>query len=68
VAALGEHESRALGVAKHRYEHRSLGLAMCVHRLGLLGREKRPAQVLNRLAQMITWTVPPSTDHAAPAT
>ena len=57
----------SLGIAEDRHQHRRLGLAVGVHRLRLLGGEQRRAQGLGA-AQMITCTVPPSTDQAAPAT
>jgi hypothetical protein len=60
---LGEDHARALGPAEHRHQDGGVDAAAGLHRQRLLGRE----QLLGE-AQMITWTVPPSTDQAAPLT
>ena len=64
---LGEDEPGALRPAEQRHEHRRLLLAVGVHRRRLLRVEQEVAEA-RRHAQMITWTVPPSTLQAAPAT
>jgi hypothetical protein len=63
-AALGEDQSRALGPAVERQQDGGVDVAAGLDRPRLLGRE----QPLGEVAQMITWTVPPSTDQAAPLT
>jgi hypothetical protein len=63
-AALGEDQPRAVGPAVERQQDGGVGLAADLDRPRLLGRE----QELGQVAQMITWTVPPSTDQAAPLT
>ncbi|HSS34230.1 MAG TPA: hypothetical protein VLL27_13215 [Solirubrobacterales bacterium] len=62
-AALGEDQPRLLGPAVERQQDRCLGTA-AVLRERLRGVE----QQLRELGQMITATVPPSTDQAAPLT
>jgi hypothetical protein len=63
-AALGEDQPRFLGPAVDGEQHRGVRPAARLHRRRVLGRQ----QQLCQLAQMITWTVPPSTDQAAPLT
>jgi len=61
---LGEDQPRIVRPAVKRDEHRRLRSPPPRHRLRLL----RGEQQVRQLVQMITWTVPPSTDQAAPAT
>jgi uncharacterized membrane protein len=68
AAALGEDQPRALGPAEQRHEDGGAAAAVRVQALGRLGLEEASAQVGAQLAQMITWTVPPSTPQAAPRT
>jgi hypothetical protein len=63
-AALGEDQAGLLGPAVDRQQDRRLGAAAAVLGEGL----RRVEQQLGELGQMITWTVPPSTDQAAPLT
>ena len=63
-AALGEDQPRAVGPAVERQQDGGVGVAADLDRPRLLGRE----QELGEVGQMITWTVPPSTDQAAPLT
>jgi hypothetical protein len=63
-AALGEDQPRLVGPAVEGKEDRRVGAAPRLDRRRLLGGQ----QPLGEVAQTITWTVPPSTDQAAPAT
>jgi hypothetical protein len=63
-SALGEDQPGALGPAIEGEEDGGVGVAANLDRSRLLGRQKQVGEV----AQMITWTVPPSTDQAAPLT
>ena len=66
-AALGEDQARVLGPAVERQQHRGVGVAARPRSPRLLaGVAAR--QLCESRAQMITWTVPPSTDQAAPLT
>lgn len=67
VAALGEDQAGPGRPAEERDEHRRALAAVGVQRLRLDRIEEGPPQVV-RLAQMITWTVPPSTLQADPST
>jgi hypothetical protein len=62
-AALGEDQPRLVRPAEERQQHGGVGPPPGLHLQRLLGREQPVGE-----AQMITWTVPPSTDQAAPAT
>ncbi len=64
-AALGEDEAWIVGPAVEGQEDGGVGLAVGVEDRGRFGRQQGAAQLV---AQMITCTVPPSTDQAAPAT
>ncbi len=67
--ALGEHEARPLRPPEQRHQDRRLGVPVGVDRLGLLDGQQGLAQRLDPgRGQMITCTVPPSTDQADPAT
>jgi hypothetical protein len=63
-APLGEDQPRFFGPAVERQQDRRLGAAAAV----LRERQRGVEQQLGELGQMITWTVPPSTDQAAPLT
>jgi hypothetical protein len=63
-SALGEDQPRLLGPAVEGEEDGGVGVAADLDLPRFLGRE----QPVGELAQMITWTVPPSTDQAAPLT
>jgi hypothetical protein len=63
-AALGEDQARLLGPAVDRQQDRRLGAAAVARRARVLGAQQQAGEV----GQMITWTVPPSTDQAAPLT
>ncbi len=69
AAALGEDQAGPLGPAEERHQDRRALLAVGVEPLGLDRVEERAGEVGRfPLAQMITWTVPPSAPQAAPAT
>jgi hypothetical protein len=61
--ALGEDQPRLLGPAEEGQEDGGVGAAAGLDRQRLLGGQQALGEI-----QMITWTVPPSTDQAAPAT
>ena len=63
-AALGEDQAGFLGPAVERQEDGGVGVAADLDPPRLLRREQQLCEV----GQMITWTVPPSTDQAAPLT
>ena len=63
-AALGEDQAGLLGPAVEREEDGGVGVAADLDRPRLFRREQQLCEV----GQMITWTVPPSTDQAAPLT
>jgi hypothetical protein len=62
-APLGEDQPRPLGPAEERQQDGRVGAAARLQRPRFLGCEEEFGE-----AQMITWTVPPSTDQAAPLT
>ncbi len=63
-AALGQDQARLPGPAEERQQDGRVGPPARLDRQRLLGSEEQVGEV----AQMITWTVPPSTDQAAPLT
>jgi len=63
-AALGEDQPRGVGPAVEGEEDGGVGVAADLDLARLLRREQQVGEV----GQMITWTVPPSTDQAAPLT
>jgi hypothetical protein len=67
---LGEDQPRLLGPAVERQQDRRIGPAARLDRQRLLGRQQAGGEAVGARpgAQTITWTVPPSTDQAAPAT
>jgi hypothetical protein len=65
-AALGEDQPGLLGPAVERQEDRGVGAAAGLDQRRFRWRQQPLRQPGG--AQTITWTVPPSTDQAAPAT
>ena len=71
--ALGEDQPRFLGPAVERQQHGRVGAPAGLHRRRVGGAQQSLGELLvavhgARSRQMMTWTVPPSTDQAAPAT